>query len=122
MLFVAVAKNPYAWLLAMHRHPVRPRAGDASLKISFAYFVREPWRFDDAERAVEGAVPAALSNVVQLWNVKYRALLALEKVARALPTIAELAIVRCDDGAQSPPPSSREAAARTAARRSGRAA
>ncbi|MDQ3623176.1 MAG: hypothetical protein M3463_11895 [Verrucomicrobiota bacterium] len=68
LLYLVTAKNPYSWLVSMHRfarkHPMMRR------DVPFAEFLREPFVFRG--RAIDGDNPQTLAmraaNPVQFWN------------------------------------------------------
>lgn len=68
--FVAVIKNPYAWLLSLHK---RPYQNETSSRLSFANFLRTPWQTVERECAGRGAY----DDPIQLWNDKVAAYDAL---------------------------------------------
>ena len=68
--FVTVTKNPYAWLLSLHRKPYHNYYGR---KPDFVAFLRAPWRTvgrDNCEKV--------LRDPVALWNVKNKSYLRLQ--------------------------------------------
>lgn len=68
-VFVTITKNPYSWLLSLHRNPYHH---PGSRKVSFENFIESQWmttRRDNCERW--------LSNPVELWNIKNRSYLGL---------------------------------------------
>lgn len=67
--YVAIVKNPYSWLLSLHR---RPYHNAAARRLSFEDFVVAPWPTVARETA-----PTAFASPVHLWNAKNRAYLAL---------------------------------------------
>jgi hypothetical protein len=74
--FLTITKNPYSWLLSMHRRPYH-QYYDSGL--SFEEFLTTPWqttRRDGTEQTIE--------NPIQLWNVKNRSYLPLNNVFPAL--------------------------------------
>ncbi|MEZ6125912.1 MAG: hypothetical protein R3C49_22520 [Planctomycetaceae bacterium] len=67
--FLTLTKNPYAWLLSMHR---RPYHQSYRQQPDFEEFLQLPWRTtgrDNTSRVVE--------NPIQLWNLKNRSYLEL---------------------------------------------
>ena len=72
LVFVTLTKNPYAWLLSLHRrpyHPAHPRGLD------FLTFLQTPWRTFGRDNMGR----ARLASPVELWNAKNRAYLALAR-------------------------------------------
>jgi len=61
VLFICLFKNPYSWLLSLHRHPIKH---EELKKLSFSEFIRFP--FGD------------YANPVELWNKKNVSYLALK--------------------------------------------
>ena len=74
LLFLTLAKNPYSWLLSLHRRPYQgqPIAG-------FGEFIERPWKTVGRE-----AGPPSFANPVEMWNVKNRSYLHL---ASGLPAL-----------------------------------
>lgn len=70
LAFVTITKNPYAWLISLHRRPYHPtHLGD----LDFEAFLTTPWRTvgrDNMHRVT-------LGSPVELWNAKNRSYLAL---------------------------------------------
>lgn len=69
LYFVTLTKNPYSWLLSLHRRPYHTTAAVPS---SFEKFLNLPWQTVRREQA-----PKWISSPVDLWNIKNRAYLAL---------------------------------------------
>ena len=68
---VTITKNPYAWLLSLHRRPYQPSQPQG---IDFETFLRTPWQTvgrDNMRRVT-------LETPVHLWNAKCRSYLGLE--------------------------------------------
>ncbi len=62
--FVVVIKNPYSWLLSLHKRPYHnPAASD----LSFSEFIRTPWPTMKCD-----GLDAKLVMPVELWNKKNR--------------------------------------------------
>jgi Sulfotransferase domain len=74
--FITITKNPYSWLLSMHR---RPYNNWSIRKASFEDFLRTRWRTVGRENA------ASLANPIHLWNQKNG---AYRELAKALPTLS----------------------------------
>ena len=84
LAFVTVTKNPYAWLLSLHRRPYHPTHPGA---LDFETFLATPWRTvgrDNMHRVT-------LKSPVELWNTKNRSYLELAP-ANTLNTIYETTI------------------------------
>lgn len=62
LIFVCLVKNPYSWLLSMHR---RPYQHEELSTLSFSQFIR--FSYGDYK------------NPIQLWNIKNRSYLDLKK-------------------------------------------
>jgi len=77
---VTMTKNPYAWLLSLHRSP---HHHPASRKVDFETFLQKPWRCTGRDRCGEW-----LGNPIELWNLKNRSYLKAERF-RALNLTAE---------------------------------
>ena len=88
VLFVAVAKNPYAWLLAMHRHPAAARATRRSRSRSRISCASRAFRRRGARRPRRGA-RRALQRRPAVESSTARC--SRSRRSRARPTIAELA-------------------------------
>ena len=68
ILFLTLTKNPYAWLLSLHRHPYH-----ASHAVGeFREFIDRPWPTVGRERR-----PGAFPSPMAMWNEKNAAYLAL---------------------------------------------
>jgi len=75
IVFVTLSKNPYAWLLSLHRHPYH-----AALRPGrFADFLCEAWPTVGRENA-----PSAYPNPIVMWNQKNASYLALADYAMTL--------------------------------------
>lgn len=66
LIFVTLVKNPYSWLLSLHRRPYHQVSAPKSA--SFEDFIDAPWHCRWRDRA--GA--AVLASPVELWNLKNR--------------------------------------------------
>lgn len=67
--FITLTKNPYSWLLSLHRNPYHQRYLQ---KPDFETFLRTPWRTlrrENAEKVVK--------SPIELWNLKNAANLQL---------------------------------------------
>ncbi|MCY3837829.1 MAG: hypothetical protein OXH09_04130 [Gammaproteobacteria bacterium] len=84
LAFVTITKNPYAWLLSLHRRPYHPTHPGA---LDFEAFLVTPWRTvgrDNMRRVT-------LGSPVELWNAKNRSYLELAP-AHTLNTTYETTI------------------------------
>ncbi|WFE76671.1 hypothetical protein [Roseinatronobacter sp. S2] len=63
--FIALMKDPYAWLLSLHKRPYQSKLNNHLHRISFSEFLRAPWRTVGREHG-----PAEYPNPVELWNDK----------------------------------------------------
>ena len=61
LLLVTLTKNPYSWLLSLHRHPYHQRSAVQSLE----EFLQSPWPTVRRERH-----PGPFPNPVIMWNEK----------------------------------------------------
>jgi hypothetical protein len=61
--FVAVVKNPYSWLISLHR---RPYQNESLKSLPFSDFIRQPWRTVERENSSQ----EYYDNPVLLWNDK----------------------------------------------------
>lgn len=62
--FITITKNPYSWLLSLHKHPYHQ---SYSHKPDFERFLTTPWKTLGRDN-----VPASSLTPVELWNVKNR--------------------------------------------------
>ncbi|MEZ6127626.1 MAG: hypothetical protein R3C59_03025 [Planctomycetaceae bacterium] len=62
--FLTITKNPYSWLLSMHRRPYH-QYYDRSL--TFEEFLTTPWKSTGRD-----AADAVIANPIELWNLKNR--------------------------------------------------
>ncbi len=67
--FLTITKNPYSWLLSLHRNPY---AQNHKNNLSFEEFLCTPWKTVRRDNC-----PKILSNPVELWNLKNRSYLQL---------------------------------------------
>lgn len=67
--FITITKNPYAWLLSLHRRPYHQYYRG---KPDFEEFLRLPWRTVGRDN-----LEAREVNPVELWNMKNRSYLLL---------------------------------------------
>jgi Sulfotransferase domain len=73
--FITITKNPYSWLLSMHRRPYHHWADRTK---SFEEFLQSNWQ------PLRRECMTASHSPVELWNIKNRAYLQLEKVLPVL--------------------------------------
>lgn len=71
VLFVTLTKNPYSWLLSLHRRPYHQRYDK---KPEFKKFLQTPWKTLGREN-----VGHTLLSPIELWNVKNRSYIALHE-------------------------------------------
>lgn len=69
---VTITKNPYAWLLSLHRRPYQQYH---SKQLTFEEFLKTPWIPAARENLDRG-----LSSPVELWNVKNKAYKQLRSI------------------------------------------
>lgn len=67
--FITITKNPFSWLLSLHK---RPYHHESSRSQDFETFLKTPWTTVRRENA-----PKILSSPVDLWNLKNASYLAL---------------------------------------------
>jgi hypothetical protein len=67
-LFIFLSKNPYAWLLSLHRHPYHFRGPTGNFNV----FIRSEWPTVGRENH-----PNPFPNLVVMWNRKNRSYLQL---------------------------------------------
>lgn len=73
VVFITLTKNPYAWLLSLHRHPYHHQLyHHRQLRDTLATFVQSPWLTVAREGHRE-----AFPNPVAMWNEKNRGYLEL---------------------------------------------
>jgi hypothetical protein len=73
---VSITKNPYSWLLSLHRRPYHqyyPR------KLSFEEFLSTSWTTVARDR-----LPGSIRNPVELWNIKNASYLPISAKAGGL--------------------------------------
>lgn len=68
--FVTITKNPYSWLLSLHRNPYHHYH---SRKQDFETFLTSAWKTLPQENA-----PEMISSPVELWNIKNSSYLQLK--------------------------------------------
>jgi hypothetical protein len=74
--FVTLTKNPYSWLLSLHRRPYHQYYAE---DIDFFTFLQTPW-----QTVGRDGIIGTLSNPVALWNIKNAGYLQL---SNSLPTM-----------------------------------
>lgn len=67
--FITLTKNPYSWLLSLHRRPYHQTYSEAP---AMEEFLASSWRTVGRENA-----STALANPIELWNLKNRSYLGL---------------------------------------------
>ena len=67
--FISLIKNPYSWLLSLHRNPY----GAAEINTSFEQFLTEPFKTLKRENH-----PEPFENPIILWNEKNKSYLQLK--------------------------------------------
>jgi hypothetical protein len=70
--FVTISKNPYSWLLSLHKRPYHQKY---SVKPDFETFLQLPWMTVRREN-----VRGHIANPIDLWNIKNRSYLQLGKI------------------------------------------
>ena len=73
--FVTVTKNPYSWLLSLHRRPYHHYYGE---KPDFVSFLRSPWKTVGRDNC-----ESVLRDPIELWNIKNKSYLRLKSVDAA---------------------------------------
>jgi len=71
--FISITKNPYSWLLSLHRKPYSHQYSGS--KPDFETFLRTPWKTvarDNCEHL--------LHSPIELWNIKNASYLQLEEL------------------------------------------
>lgn len=74
--FVTITKNPYSWLLSMHRRPYHQYYKTA---LSFEEFLTTPWQTTGRDGTEQ-----TIANPIELWNVKNKSYLPLDRAFPAL--------------------------------------
>lgn len=77
--FIAITKNPYAWLQSLYRHPYQGTHHSPAHQLSFSEFLRTPWPTVRREYG-----PAEYANPVQMWNDKVASYESLHSYGPAL--------------------------------------
>ncbi len=67
--FLTITKNPYSWLLSLHRNPYHQYYGE---KPGFEDFLRTPWKTVKRDNT-----SSLLQNPIELWNIKNNSYLLL---------------------------------------------
>jgi len=63
--FIALTKDPYAWLQSLHQRPYQGKIHSTANRLSFSEFLRTPWPTVKREYG-----PNEYANPVQIWNDK----------------------------------------------------
>lgn len=69
--FLTITKNPYSWLLSLHRNPYHC---EEMKELSFIQFLKAPWKTLSREGLNQQTVSA-----IELWNIKNRSYLSLDE-------------------------------------------
>lgn len=75
VFFITVTKNPYSWLLSIHRRPYHQYYGE---KPDLVTFLRAPWKTVGRDNC-----ESVLRDPIDLWNIKNRSYLRLKSVGAA---------------------------------------
>lgn len=73
--FVTVTKNPYSWLLSLHRRPYHRYYGEVP---DFESFLRAPWKTVGRDNC-----ESVLRDPMELWNIKNGSYLRLKSLKAA---------------------------------------
>ena len=68
--FITITKNPYSWLLSLHRNSYHQYYSE---KPSFEQFLQMPW-----ETIFRDNISGPLKNPIELWNIKNNSYLQLK--------------------------------------------
>jgi len=79
MGIIAITKNPYAWLLSLHKRPYQGTLHTRFNPLTFSEFIRAPWRTVGREYA-----DASYKTPIHLWNDKVAAYFGLSDHAPTL--------------------------------------
>jgi hypothetical protein len=71
--FVTITKNPYSWLLSLFRNPYHNHGIE---KMDFEKFLESPWKTVGRDN-----VNQILDSPIDLWNIKNRSYLQLDKAS-----------------------------------------
>lgn len=74
--FLTLTKNPYSWLLSMHRRPYHQYH---STRLSLEEFLVTPWQLAGRDN-----VSQPVANPIELWNIKNR---SYENLANRFPVL-----------------------------------
>jgi len=74
--FVTITKNPYSWLLSMHRRPYHQYYESER---SFEEFLTAPWQTTGRD-----GTDQTVANPIELWNIKNKSYLPLNSAFPAL--------------------------------------
>ena len=78
--FLTITKNPYSWLLSLHRRPYHQKI---DRNLSFEQFLQSKWTTLKRDNSAP-----VLNSPIELWNKKNRSYLNLDK-KRTLNTTSE---------------------------------
>ena len=76
MGLIAITKNPYAWLLSLHKRPYQGTTHTRFNPLPFSQFIREPWITVGRECA-----KSDYDTPIHLWNDKVTSYFTLHKCA-----------------------------------------
>jgi len=79
MGLVAITKNPYAWLLSLHRRPYQGTIHTRANRLPFSQFIRLPWKTVGRECA-----ETSYETPIRLWNDKVASYFILPQYAPTL--------------------------------------
>jgi len=85
--FITITKNPYSWLLSLHRKPYHH---SLTKKQSFKQFLQHPWKTVRRDN-----LKSNLKNPIELWNLKNRSYLQIDNTV-ALHLLSENIIEQPD--------------------------
>lgn len=74
--FLTLTKNPYSWLISMHRRPYHQHY---ERKLSLTEFLTTPWQLAGRDN-----VDQPVTNPIELWNIKNR---SYENLASRFPVL-----------------------------------
>lgn len=74
--FLTLTKNPYSWLLSLYNRPYHYK----DEKPSFEKFLEKPWKTVGRETILQ-----EYANPIEMWNIKTRSYLSLEKQFKVYP-------------------------------------
>ena len=88
LLFVTITKNPYSWLLSLHRKPYHHKK---SQNLSFKKFLQSRWKTVKRDNT-----QLYLKSPIDLWNIKNNSYFNL-KTSNVLHITSEMLIVNPED-------------------------